>query len=238
MDKKAIVLIQAGSPPDEIRLALGDYPAWFCSALDVSVDDVEVVRVFEGAALPAPDPARAAIITGSWAMVSDRHPWSETTAQWIRDAMAVAMPLFGVCYGHHLMAHALGGDVGYHPAGGEIGCHEIQLNDAGLADPLLMSMPARFAGHLTHMQTVIEVPPGAQVLARSAHDSHQILRYGPQAMSVQFHPEFTPESCAAIVRYHARAKHEAAADVDGLLAGVKPAPEAAALLSRFIAQAL
>lgn len=238
LDNKSIVLIQAGSPPDEIRKALGDYPAWFCRTLGVPEEEIHIVRVFEGEALPPPDPARAAVITGSWAMVSDLRPWSEKTAQWIRHAMAVDMPLLGVCYGHHLMAHALGGRVDYHSAGAEVGCHEIHLLDGARADPLLTDTPARFAGHLTHMQTVIDLPPGAQVLARSDHDPHQIVRYGRQAVSVQFHPEFTPEHCAAILRFHAAARHAAAADLDGLLARVRPAPEAAALLSRFVTQAL
>jgi len=238
VDNKSIVLIQAGSPPDQIRTALGDYPAWFCSALGLAEDEIQIVRVFEGEALPDPDPARVAIITGSWAMVSDRHPWSEATARWIRKAIAVEMPLLGVCYGHHLMAHALGGRVDYHPAGGEVGCHDIQLLDGAAADPLLMDMPGRFPGHLTHMQTVVDLPPGAQVLGRSDHDPHQIVRYGRQAVSVQFHPEFRAEHCAAIVRYHAGARHAAAADLDGSLARIKPAPDAAALLSRFVAQAL
>lgn len=52
-------------------------------------------------------------------MVTDQEPWSEKTAAWIRNAMAMEMPLFGVCYGHQLMAHALGGRVEYHPQGRE-----------------------------------------------------------------------------------------------------------------------
>jgi GMP synthase (glutamine-hydrolysing) len=65
--------------------------------------------------LPAPDNATIAGDTGSWDMVTERLPWSEMTAAWIREAMAIEMPLFGVCYGHQLMAHALG-VVDYHPA--------------------------------------------------------------------------------------------------------------------------
>lgn len=237
MTNKAIVLIQAGTAPDDIRNALGDYPRWFCDALGLTAEDFEIVRVFEGEALPSPDPARAAILTGSFAMVTDCLPWSETTAQWIRDAMKVEMPLFGVCYGHQLMAHALGGRVSYHPAGQEIGCHEIRLLDAAKTDPLLLHTPARFAAHLTHMQSVVELPPDAAVLAASDHDSHQIVRYGRQAISVQFHPEFTQDICAAIVRLHADSVREEGGDPDRLLAQIRSTPAATALLTRFIAQA-
>jgi GMP synthase (glutamine-hydrolysing) len=70
---------------------------------------ISVARVYAGEPLPAPDNATIAVITGSWDMVTERLPWSEMTAAWIREAMAIEMPLFGVCYGHQLMAHALGG---------------------------------------------------------------------------------------------------------------------------------
>ncbi len=238
MVNQSLIIVQAGSPPDEIYRVLGDYPRWFCDALGLPIEEVEIVRVFDGEALPPPDPARAAIITGSWAMVTERLPWSESTAQWIRDAMDVGMPLFGVCYGHQLMAHALGGRVDFHPAGGEIGCHEIRLLDCAASDTLLADMPGRFAAHLTHMQSVIELPPGARVLAASDHDPHQIVRYGRQAISAQFHPEFTPEICAAIIRFHAGALIKEGFDPERMQRQVKPTPEATALLSRFVEQAL
>lgn len=234
--KKTIVLIQAGSPPNEIREALGDYPLWFCNSLNISIDDVEVVRVFASEALPAPDPSRVAIITGSWAMVTDRLPWSESTAQWIRDAMRVEMPMFGVCYGHQLMAHALGGVVDYHPGGREVGCQQIRLLESASADPLLMEMPTRFAAHLTHEQAVVELPECAQVLASSRHDAHQIVRYGRKAISVQFHPEFTTEICTAIIQFHADSLRQEGEDPQEFLSQVQPTPDATALLSRFVAQ--
>lgn len=237
MTGKSILLIQAGTAPDEIRQAVGDYPSWFSSALGFCAEDLEIIRVFEGEALPPPDPARVAIITGSFAMVTDRLPWSEMTAQWIRDAMTVEMPLFGVCYGHQLMAHALGGHVDYHPAGQEIGCQQIRLLDAAAADPLLKRTPARFAAHLTHLQSVLEVPPGAKVLAASDHDPHQIIRYGPRAISAQFHPEFTRDICAAIVRLHADSVRADGRDPDALLAQITTTPEAKALLVDFLDQA-
>jgi GMP synthase (glutamine-hydrolysing) len=238
MTNKAIALIQAGTAPDDIRKTLGDYPLWFCSALGLDPKDLDIVRVFEGDPLPSPDPERVAIITGSFAMVTDRLPWSEATAQWIRGAMAVEMPLLGVCYGHQLMAHALGGRVDYHPAGQETGCRQIRLLPAAATDPLLMHTPPRFAAHLTHRQSVIDVPTGASVLAASDHDPHQIIRYGRRAVSAQFHPEFTEDICAAIVRLHAQSVRDEGGDPDALLAEITATPEAKALLSLFVAQTL
>ncbi|MEF3061830.1 glutamine amidotransferase [Ralstonia solanacearum] len=230
----SLLVIQAGTPPEEIRGPFGDLPTWFCRALDRLAETVEVIRVFEGEVLPPPDAKRAAVITGSWSMVTDRHPWSEATAQWIREAMAVDMPLFGVCYGHQLMAHALGGRVDYHPGGREIGCQMVHLLPAAASDPLLEAWPSHFAAHLTHEQTVVELPPGAQALAFSAHDQHQIVRYGPRAISTQFHPEFTPEVSAACIRRRADILLNEGKDPEALVRALEDTREVTRMLRRFV----
>ncbi|MBN0903368.1 gamma-glutamyl-gamma-aminobutyrate hydrolase family protein, partial [Pseudomonas aeruginosa] len=119
------------------------------------------MRVFEDEPLPTPDNQTIAVLTGSWAMVTDRLAWSERTADWIRQAVAIDMPLFGVCYGHQLMAHALGGEVAYHPGGRESGSQTITLSPWGVDDPLLSGLPATFPAHLSHLQTVTRLPEGA-----------------------------------------------------------------------------
>jgi GMP synthase (glutamine-hydrolysing) len=80
MSAQPLLLIQVGSPPDDVRAREGDVPVWFLRALGPDGDALQVVRVFEGEPLPAPGEHRAAIITGSWAMVTDRLDWSEATA--------------------------------------------------------------------------------------------------------------------------------------------------------------
>ncbi|QRM57245.1 glutamine amidotransferase [Sinorhizobium sp. BG8] len=235
MASKPLLLIQAGTPPDEIRNVHGDLSLWFAAALHRHAEAILVVRVFEGELLPAPEAVAGAVITGSWDMVTDRLPWSEATAQWIREAMAIELPIFGVCYGHQLMADALGGQVDYHPGGRKIGTQTVRLHASAQADPLLDTVPAAFPAHLTHMQTVIALPAGAQALAGSDHDPHQIVRYGRNAISTQFHPEFTPDICAAVIRLRADVLAGEGRDPDTLLAAVEDAPEPLKLLRRFVA---
>lgn len=234
MQASPLVIIQVGTPPEAIRVAHGDLPEWFRHALQLSAQSIEVVRVFEGEALPPPDAGRIAIITGSWAMVTEHLPWSEATAEWIRQAMAISMPLFGVCYGHQLMAQALGGKVDYHPQGCEAGCREIALLPASAHDPLLGMLPPRFVAHLSHLQTITELPAGARVLAYSDHDRHQIVRYGPQAVSVQFHPEFTPAISSALIERRADVIRDDGQDPDAMLSNLRDTPEARSILSDFI----
>ncbi|WP_316154992.1 glutamine amidotransferase [Cupriavidus sp. BIC8F] len=231
---KPVLLIQAGTPPEDIRKREGDLPAWFRQALGQQANDMEIVRVFEGESLPEPGAHRAAIITGSWAMVTDRLGWSEATADWIRRAMDIGMPMFGICYGHQVMAHALDGEVGYHPAGLEVGCQEIALLPCAKSDPLAGLLPSRFKAHLTHLQTVLKPPSGAAVLARSSHDAHQILRYGPHAVSTQFHPEFTPSISAACVTHRAAMLRSEGRDPEAVLSALEETPFAQGLLRRFL----
>ncbi len=218
-----------------MRAREGDLSQWFARALGELGQGMEVVRVFEGEALPPPGRHRAAIITGSWAMVTDRLDWSEATAEWVRQAMAIGMPLFGVCYGHQLMADALGGKVDYHPEGVEVGCLDVELLPQAADDPLVGVLPARFPAHLTHMQSVLEPPPGAQVLARSAQDACQILRYGPRAISTQFHPEFIPSITTACVQRREQMLRDRGIDPQQLIDGVQDTPEARGLMQRFVA---
>lgn len=229
-----LLIIQVGTPPEDIRNELGDIGDWFRSALKGLKLEIDVIRVFEGKPLPRPNAGNIAIITGSWAMVTDREPWSELTAQWIREAMEIEMPLFGVCYGHQLMSHALGGVVGYHPAGREMGCEPINLTPGAASDPLMATWPQTFKVHLTHEQTVISVPRGALVLASSAHDPHQIVRYGRNAISTQFHPEFTETHLAACIKRRAVTLASEGKDPEVLLDRLRETPYGLDLLRQFV----
>lgn len=230
------MIIQTGTPPQEIRDQYGDLSEWFSTTIGYPLSDIEVIRVFEGEILPPPDPTRLAIITGSWSMVTDKHPWSEATALWLRKAMEVNMPLFGVCYGHQLMSYALGGEVGYLPCIRETGCLPLRLTPEAADEPLLSGYPPVFPAHLTHMQSVTQIPEGATVLASSELDPHQVIRYGPNALSTQYHPEFSPRAARGMIERNRGLFTEEGRDTDAILAQVAETPEATALLTRFIAQ--
>ncbi|URQ62322.1 glutamine amidotransferase [Pantoea alhagi] len=185
-----LAIIQLERPPAPVRERIGEQARWFIDALDLTPHDYIICRPDLGEMLPEFSAISGAILSGSWAMVTDHAEWSERTAAWLRAAMEQALPLFGVCYGHQLMAYALGGEVGDNPRGWERGALPIALQPGAQSDPLLQALPSRFSVWLSHRQTVLTPPPGAHVLARSDGDDCQIIRYGPHALSVQFHPEF------------------------------------------------
>jgi len=227
-----LLLVQMGHPPEDIRAAVGEQPQWFLAALG-EVGAVQIVCPFEGEALPAVGTFRAAVITGSWAMVTDHAEWSERTAEWTREAVLAGVPVLGVCYGHQLMAYALGGAVDYHPQGSEVGQIAVMLNAAAQHDPLLHDLPATFDSFLSHEQSVITPPPGAVVLGASRHDPHQIIRYSPTALSVQFHPEFTAPVMNTLITSRSERIAMKGKDRDALLANVSETPVSRSILQRF-----
>ncbi|MFA6232480.1 MAG: glutamine amidotransferase [Rhodanobacter sp.] len=230
---KLVLIIRTGRAPDAIRARHGDFPHWFRLGAGLDHKLLQTVDVAAGETLPAVKEIAGAVITGSAAMVTDRAAWSERTAGWIRDAMDAEVPLFGVCYGHQLMAHALGGRIDYLPGGREIGTQPIELSAHASGDALTMALPASFRAHTTHEQSVLEPPRDAIVLARSAREPHQLLRYGANAVSVQFHPEFNAEVMRAYIRRkHADMRREGA-DPKQAFQAVAATPVARRLLRHF-----
>jgi GMP synthase (glutamine-hydrolysing) len=166
-------------------------------------------------------------------MVSDKAEWSENAGRWLVKAVRSEVPVLGVCYGHQLLAHALGGEAGYHPNGRETGTHEVELLPEAASDSLFRELPATFPAQLTHRQSVLRLPEGAVLLGRNQFEPHQAFRIGPCAWGVQFHPEFTDAIMSAYLKVQAHDLTREGLDAEALIAGVRPAPDASSLLSRF-----
>lgn len=232
-----LLLIQTGEAPDSIHARLGGFADWFRQAMRLQPAQMRVLRVDADERLPDPGEIAGAVITGSAAMVTERAAWSERTAGWIRNAMDAQTPLFGVCYGHQLMAHALGGKVGWLPSGREIGTETI-TRDAAAGDADLPELPSTFPAQTTHRQAVLEPPRDATVLAHSSRDPHQLLRYAAHALSSQFHPEFDAECMRAYIDARAETLRAEGFDPVALNANVRATEAARKLLERFAHAAL
>lgn len=187
---KPLLLMQTGDAPEIIRREKANFDEMFLQQGNIDADRVQIVHLPSGEQLPAPQNYAGVVITGSAAMVTEQLPWSEQTAEWLRRAMQIKLPIFGACYGHQLLAYALGGEVGYHPQGMEVGTLDIELLPAAANDRRLAMLPPHFKANLIHSQSVLTPPAGATVLARSQQDACQILSYGDHVLTTQFHPEF------------------------------------------------
>ena len=232
MEKPKVIILKTGSTYPQIRDQFGDFDAWFLRNLNGDLD-VTVLDAVQTPPTSAPNDWAGIVITGSPAMVSDKAPWSEETARWIKQAVEAKVPLLGVCYGHQLLAHAMGGKADYHPKGRETGTHTVRLLDSASSDPLFSQLPAEFPAHLTHKQSALELPPGAVLLANSAFEPHQAFRVGEHAWGVQFHPEFTDAIMKAYLEVQYPDIVAEGLDAQSLLQGVRPAPDANHLLKLF-----
>lgn len=160
------VIAEAGHSLDEWSFEQG-------TTLPQRLEAYDAVLVFGGSMHPDQD---------------DLYPWLRDEVDWLRALRDRPPPTLGICLGSELLAQAAGAGVGRLPVP-EIGWGEVELTEAGSADPVCSAMPARFKGLLWH-HYAHDLPEGAVALAHSAA-SLQAFRLGERCWGVQFHPEVT-----------------------------------------------
>lgn len=142
---------------------------------------------------PPPEPLEsydAVLVFGGAMHVDheDAHPWLREELEWLHELLGRQVPTLGICLGSQLLARASGARVG--PlAEPEIGWFDVELTEAGLADPILSALPPRFEAFQWHHYGH-DLPDGAVALAENAA-SLQAFRLGENCWGVQFHPEVT-----------------------------------------------
>lgn len=169
------------------------------------------------APLPGPRDADAFVITGSASSVTERLPWMLRTEGLARSIVNAGTPLLGICFGHQLIAQALGGEVRKNPSGREIGTVRLyRVTD----DPLLSGLPRAFDVHATHVDAVTRLPRGARVLARTDLDRVAAFAIGSSTRAVQFHPEFDADVMRGYLRARPSILSGEGLDPDALIAQV------------------
>jgi len=224
-------IVRTGATLPEIAARRGDFEDWIRTGMDWPRERTRVVDVVAGEPLPAPPTPSGVVVTGSSAFVSEREEWSERSAEWLGRAVAAGTAVLGICYGHQLLAHALGGRVGPNPRGREIGTVELRFAAGG--DPLLGPLPERAPLQVTHVESVLELPAGLDSLAASALDPHHAFRAGERAWGVQFHPEFDADVMRGYIDGRRDVLREEGLDPDALRAAVVAAPAGRAVLRGF-----
>lgn len=230
---KRLVIFKVGETFNALAHQIGDFDKWIMNGIGAQPIAVSVFDPRKTEAFPNMSDVEGAIITGSHSMVTEQAPWSEKLAVWLRAAVSQNVPVLGICYGHQLLAHALGGDVDYHPDGIELGTVSVELNDTARFDPLFESLPQEFAAHVVHRQTVRRLPPGAVLLGGNAFDPHHAFRVGDTAWGVQFHPEFSSTAMSGYIEELARRSELEDTVSKSLLRNVLDTDEAASILPKF-----
>ncbi|MBI3853144.1 MAG: type 1 glutamine amidotransferase [Verrucomicrobia bacterium] len=175
------------------------------------------------------------IISGSPRDAWNDDPVNEKLCNLIHECAERKIPVLGVCYGHQVMGRALGGQVGRHPQGLELGNTPIDLTPAGADFPLFAGFPKRFDVLNSHADAVLTLPPQCELLATGRFTEVQAFQQNGLLMGVQFHPESDPDTMRFIWSGRLEAwRKKVSFDLDQRLASLRPAPQATKVLENFV----
>jgi GMP synthase-like glutamine amidotransferase len=205
-----VAILETGRPPGTLAEEFGDYPAMFAELLG-SGFEIESFDVQAGQ-LPS-DPAAhgAYLITGSPAGVYEPLPWIEPLEAFIRSAERSKM--VGICFGHQVMAEALGGHVEKSDRGWGAGLHRYEV----VRHQPWMDGAAAIAAPASHQDQVVVQPPNTELVASSPFTEFAGLAWTDRpAISFQFHPEFSPAFAKALIEQ----RYDVVADPDAAIASL------------------
>jgi len=236
---KSILILKTGELPRRVTENLGPYE---CAFLNVIGDERCVVVDARKDELPDTEWA-GIIITGSPASTYERDAWIVRSEDFLRRAADRSVPLYGVCFGHQLLAQTFGGKVEKCPRGWELGTVAVTQTAHGKANPLFSSVPETFVAQMSHGDVVTELPPRAVALLENDHWPYQAFALGERIWATQFHPEFTPQIMSDLIHsltsalspevFHRRPESQPVQD--WLLGTVREAPVARRCLENFVA---
>ena len=175
-----IGILECGPTHPEVAATLGTYPQMFARLFGGRGWDFTVWSVKDMDFPAGPEAADAWILTGSRHGVYEDHRFIAPLEAFIRAAFAAGRPMLGICFGHQIIAQAMGGRVEKAASGWGIGRHVYDVDGLG---PVALTA--------WHQDQVTEVPSGAEVVATSAFCPAAALRYGDSALTIQAHPEFS-----------------------------------------------
>jgi GMP synthase (glutamine-hydrolysing) len=186
---RTVSILKMGFAEPELLAKYGDYVDMVRRKLPEPQQ--ATTRVIDPSAGPLPEPQsiESLIITGSSSMVTDPTATDLLAFRWLERVLAAERPVLGLCYGHQMLGHVLGGKVGPLPGGPEIGVADVALNAPD--DPLFSACAPHQRVAVIHWQTILRLPPGAHILGTSKRDPHQAIRFAKNVWGVQFHPEFS-----------------------------------------------
>ncbi|HVO55033.1 MAG TPA: type 1 glutamine amidotransferase [Solirubrobacterales bacterium] len=195
-------------------------PGVFAEAIAARGDELDRWALPEGGEPPADPLSYDAVFTLGGSMnvdEEDAHPWLALQKALLSELLAAKLPLLGLCLGAQLVAEAAGAEPRRAPRP-EIGWHQVELTEAGAADPLLAPLAPSFEALQWHSYE-FPLPDGAVALARS-EVCLQACRIGAHAYAVQFHPEVSRADALAWIDEY---RSDPDADPDAVRIGIDPA---------------
>ncbi|WP_421716415.1 glutamine amidotransferase [Arcobacter arenosus] len=230
---KYLYILKTGNTFDNTKYNYGDFEDWIIRELKTPSKYIKTIDVKNNQTLPKLVSAKGFIITGSHSMVSEELNWSLKLEEYIRKIKQANIPLLGICYGHQLIAKALGGCSNYNKNGKEIGSVKIRQLSTAKKDLLFKDLPLKFYAHETHYQSAIKLPKGSIVLAKNSHEKHQAVRFSNCIWGVQFHPEFNITVMKEYIVKQKESLDNLGIDINNLLKNVKNCSVSSKVLNNF-----
>ncbi len=184
-----IGILQTGRSPDEIAGKYGQYDTLFRKLLADRGFEFDTYAVLDNVLPESVSAADGWLITGSKYGVYEDHPWIAPLESFLRDAYAADIPIIGVCFGHQILAQALGGKVEKFAGGWSVGKVAYQTTKNKMPTELMAF----------HQDQVVTPPDDAEVIGSTDFCQFAMLAYGNKALTVQPHPEFTAEFMADLL---------------------------------------
>ncbi len=229
-----IVVLRTGDAVAEVAARRGEFSSWIAEHIgDAWTGAFSEHDARSDGPLPTL-PATAIIVTGSSASVTERAAWMLRAEAWLREAVALDVPVLGICFGHQLLAQALGGMVALNTRGREIGTVSVTGTTLAASDALFGELPGAMAFNATHVDTVVTLPPGAELLAHTPLERHAAFRVGRRAYGVQFHPEADGDILRGYVRAREPALRSEGLAFEAIRDGIHDAPHGPRLLRSFV----
>ena len=183
-----IGILQTGHLPEEMQDTLGDYDRMYMDMLQGHGFEFQTWNVVDGEFPSDPKDADGWLISGSKFGAYEDHDWLPPLEDLIRAIRDASVPLVGICFGHQIIAKALGGTVEKFSGGWSVGLVDYDFGDESLAL------------NAWHQDQIVKRPEGAKLLASTPFCENAALAYGDSIYSVQPHPEFGADAVDALIK--------------------------------------
>ena len=184
-NKRPIIgILECGRFSEDMTKKYGDYTTLYSNMLGREFFDYRSFEVHDGDR-PTTDDADAWLISGSRHGAYEEHDWIPPLEAHLRAAFVAGQPIVGICFGHQILAQALGGRVEKFNGGWRMGQYQYALAGAFTESDMNRANLLAF-----HQDQVVELPAEATVIGQTEHCQYAALQYGNKAISIQPHPEF------------------------------------------------